>query len=108
MALSILVDSIKICFPNAEICCKIGEILNEQNKKDDAIMWYKTALVCDKNITSGAFVQAEYYDIIPYLQLSYLHYYKNDYEKAKYYYNCAKKINPKHKIVLLNQKYFTK
>ena len=100
-----LIESIKIADPNAEICCKIGNLEILKNDYNSAIFWYKMALNSQKNEKSGAFVENDYYDFIPYLQLSFCHYYIGDYKNFVKYHKKAKKLKPYDKSVLNNEKF---
>ena len=100
-----LIESINVMPPNAKICCKLGFLCANENKFDDAIFWFKTALNCEKNTKSGAFVENDYFDFIPFLELSLCYYNLNDYENFAKYHNLAKEIKPYDLAILNNQKF---
>ena len=100
-----LFESMMHSSPNALVCCKLGNIYIKENCLKNAIFWYKTALNSEKNEKSGEFFQNDYYDFIPYLQLSFCYYYLNDYFNFKKYHLKAKAIKPNNKIILNNDKY---
>ena len=100
-----LIKSMEISPPNALICCKLGYLYIEENKYIDAIFWYKSALNCEKNHKSGEFVQNDYFDFIPYIQLSFCYFYINDYNNFVIFHNKAKAIKPYDKIILNNKKF---
>lgn len=55
--------------PRADICCHIGNYFMEKNNFMQAIFWYKNALNCEKNDGKSGFIEPDYYDYIPYIQL---------------------------------------
>ena len=104
-AKNILVDSIKIAPPNAQICCKLGQIEILKKNYKNAIFWYKTALKTQKNEKSGEFFENDYYNFIPNLQLSFCYYHVGDYKNFAKFHNKAKKIKPYDKAILNNEKF---
>jgi tetratricopeptide (TPR) repeat protein len=105
-ALQSLFGSFVFDIPRAQVLCEIGHILCANKKYEQAIFWYELATKCKPNYESGAFIQKEYYDLIPYLQLCVCHYNLNNIEKAIYYNNKAHKIKPNDKAVLQNKQFF--
>ena len=103
-----LFKSFNFSSPNAEICCTLGEIFLKEKRYKESIFWYKTALNCEIDLKSGAFVQKDYYDFNPYLQLSCAYYYLNDYENFKFYHLKAKQIKPNHSSIVYNEKFLNK
>ena len=93
-AKNILIDSMKYAQPNSEICCALGEIFQKQNDIPSSIFWYTTATICPVNMENGGFVQKDYYDFIPYLQLSCLYYQIGN--KIKFAENFCKVCNISH------------
>ena len=100
-----LFQSFYISPPNPLVCCKIGNILIKEKDYKSAIFWFKSALITPKDMATGAFIENEYYDFIPYIQLSYCHYQIGDHKNFVKYHNLAKKIKPFDKSILNNQKY---
>lgn len=107
-ALASLFRSFMFDVPRAEILCKIGDIFFIKNKYIQAIHWYKQATMCEMNLKSGAFVMADYYGFIPYLQLCVCHSRLNDLKKAKEYNDLAIAIKPYSKEALHNKAFFEK
>ena len=107
-ALRALFNSFNYALPRAEILCSIGNILVKLNRLKEAIFWYKEATKCVPDFESGAFIQKDFYDIIPYLQLCMCYYQLGDIKKSKYYNNLAFKIDPKNPSVLYNMAFFKK
>lgn len=100
-----LIKSMEICPPNALVCCKLGFIYILENNYNNAIFWYKSALNYEKNQKTGEFIQNDYFDFIPYLQLSFCYYYLKDYENFVKFHQKAKAIKPYDKIILNNEKF---
>ncbi len=104
-AKDVLIDCLKNYLPTANICCKLGYLYILEKNYINAVFWYKTALNCTIDEKSGNFVEKDYNDFIPYLQLSFCYYNINDYSNFKKYHKLAKKIKPYHSSVLHNQKF---
>ena len=103
-----LIKSFEYLPPNALISCKLGNLYVREKDYDSAIFWYKSALISSKNLKSGAFIENDYYDFYPYLQLSFCHYNIGDYKNFVYYHNLAKKIKPYDKSIIHNQQFVDK
>lgn len=104
-AINSLIDSMKYSPPNGEICCALGEIYQLQNNIPSAIFWYTTATICPTNMEKGGFVQKDYYDFIPYIQLSCLYYKLGNKDKFIEYHQKAKSLKPTHPNIINNEKY---
>ena len=74
--------------PRANICCALGDIYLKQKKYTQAIEWYKIATNCPDVTQKGGFVENQYYNYYPYLQLCYCYYQLGDNHTA---YNYNKK-----------------
>ena len=105
LAKNCLIDSLKFSAPSAEICCLLGN-LAIKNSIQEAAFWFKCALNCEKNLKSGAFVEDQYYNLIPFIQLCYINYKLGNVSLSKEFHEKAKKINPKNPSVLYNDKFF--
>jgi glycosyltransferase involved in cell wall biosynthesis len=92
--------------PRAETLCSIGNIFMQQTKYEQAIFWFKQATKCKPNYESGAFIQKENYDLIPYLQMCVCYFHLNDLKKSEYYNQKAYKINPYNRAVQINREFF--
>lgn len=108
LAVASLFKSFMFDVPRAEILCKIGDIFFSKNKYVQAIYWYKQATLCEMNLKSGAFVLADYYGFIPYLQLCVCYSRLSDMKKAKEYNDLAIAIKPYSKEALHNKAFFEK
>lgn len=105
-ALSSLMRSLTLDAPRAEICCKIGEIMMENNNYSEAIFWYETALSKKPDMTSGAFVNHDCCGFIPAIWLCVCYDRLGDHEKACEYNNLALSFKPQSEAALSNKKYF--
>lgn len=105
-ALSSLLNSFRYDAPRAETICEIAQIYFDQGKYACAADWYKLALHCEKKEESGAFIQPEYYDFIPYLQLCVCYDKMNLKKEAFAYHELASNIKPNHESVQHNHQYF--
>ena len=105
-ALDLLLKSLKEIEPNAQLCCKIAQVFILLNKKQNAIIFYKLALNCDRDEKSGDFICKQYTKLIPLLQLTYLYFKQGDLKNSyKYHLLCLQEF-PNDKAVVFNDKYF--
>ena len=105
-ALAILFYSFSFDIPRAEICCSIGELFLQNSQYEQAIFWYRAALACSKDETSGAFLLHDCYDYIPCMQLCVCYDRLGDTEKAELYHKKAGLYRPDTSAYLQNEKYF--
>lgn len=92
--------------PNSELLCLIADIFYNENNKIIAEKYYKFALQCEPNYTSGAFIDKTYYYIYPLLQLTIINYRLGKIDKAKYYHELCKLDSPNNESVKYNEKFF--
>lgn len=104
-AQEILIKSLIHSAPNAIVCCKLAYTYTLKYDYKSAIFWYKTALISSKNAKSGEFVENDYYDFIPFLQLSFCFYKLGDVENFLKYHNLSKQIKPHDPAVLHNERF---
>lgn len=100
-----LVESLKFSQPSAEICCLLGEIKVEENLTQ-AKFWFESALNCKQDFESGAFIQEDYYNFIPFMQLCYVNFKLGNFQQAKLFHEKAKKLHPKNESVVYNDMFF--
>ena len=105
--LETLLLGLKEVNPSSEYLCEIGQNFIELGKIENAIFFYETALQTKPDMTTGQFVDKNFYYLYPYLQLTMLYYWQGDYEKAKKYHLLSKKENPNNPSVIFNEKFFT-
>ena len=92
--------------PRAEICCELGFHYFVKQQYEQAIQWYKSALLCSRKDTSGAFTLEECYGYLPHLQLCVCYDRLGQLELAIAHNEEAAKIRPQAAAVLHNRKYF--
>jgi glycosyltransferase involved in cell wall biosynthesis len=92
--------------PRAEILCKIGDEFFADGKYTLAIHWYEEATKCVVDLKSGAFVLADYYKYIPYLQLCVCYSRLNDFDLAEKFNSLALEEKPYSKEALHNKNFF--
>lgn len=102
-AIKYLTESITIFIPTPEICSKLADCFEKITKIDNCIYWYENALLSPKQ--NQGFVNTDYDTFIPALELCRLYYPKNK-DKAKEFYELAKKEKPFHPSIKYNEKFF--
>lgn len=105
-ALQSLCESFLYDVPRAETICEIALIFFNRKQYDIAIYWYQLALKCVRNDESGAFIQPDCYDYVPYLQLCVCYDHIGEKELAFAYNERAAICKPHDPIVLKNRQYF--
>jgi glycosyltransferase involved in cell wall biosynthesis len=106
LSLSSLFRSFEYDTPRAEICTNIGIFFMQKMRYKEAIYWFEIAIKIKPNYNSGAFIQIDYYNYIPYLNLCVCYDKLKKYKKAKKYNDLAGKIKPNSKAYINNKKYF--
>lgn len=104
-ALKVLFDSFLYALPTAEALCKIAKIYQDDENIKKAIYWYNLALEKSTPLESG-FVQKDYYNYIPAINLCVLYYKLKDYQKSEFYNNIAGNFKPFDDAYLYNKKFF--
>lgn len=94
--------------PTAEILCLIGELFLSIGKITQAAYWYKLATQCQIDSNNLGFVEKDYYDYIPYLQLCIIYYKLGDVQQARHYNDLAGKCKPNESKYLFNKIFFDK
>lgn len=102
-ALDTIFSSIKKFTPNAQTCCLTAQIYEKMKAINLCIFWYNCALIAPAQ--KQGFIQKDYENFIPYMELSRL-YYKLDFNESKKYYLLAKSLKPTHKSVIYNSQFF--
>jgi len=103
-SLKILFDALKIHVPTPELCCKIAYYFEKQNAIKNSIFWFKSAINCPPQ--QFGFINKDYSNTIPYIELSRLFYNIGNKIEAKKYHDLAKQTAPHHKSVIFNEKFF--
>ena len=105
-ALQALLLSLSEDVPRAETCCEIGRHFVARKAYAAAVFWYEAAASRPKTTQSGAFVDSDCYDYIPYMQLCVCYYWLGDMEKARQYHRLAAALKPEAKAVQYNESFF--
>ena len=92
--------------PRSDVCCEIGNYFINLKQYDNAIFWFENAIKLQ--YAGKGFVQKDYFDFIPFMQLCVCHSYFKHYKTAYHYHLLSKQINPEHSSVKYNEKYFEK
>ena len=103
-AKSSLYRSFEFGAPRAKAVCTIGQILLKEKNYSTSADWFLIATQLEQK--KVGWCEPDYYEFIPYINLSVCYYYLRDFEKAKQYYNLAKAIYPDSPIIARNSKYF--
>lgn len=101
-------ESFYYASPRGEILCDIAYHFFQSHKYHEAIFWYELAAKQTPDDTTGAFVEKDCYDFIPYLQLCVCYDRLKDRQKAIYYNELAGFIKPANEQYLYNRNYFRK
>ena len=104
-ALRALLQSLELDVPRAEVCCDIGKHFFDRDQYTQAIFWYETAASRERDDRSGAFVQPDCYDYIPYLQLCVCYDRLGNLKKANFYNEKAWACRPQSKVCQNNHLY---
>lgn len=106
-ALEALVKTFVYDGPTAEVCCEIGYFYKDNDEIKKAIQWFKIANTVDKPL-NYLFSEQDYYDFIPYVELSNCYYKLKNIGMTKFYHNKAKLLKPNNKAVLENDNIYSK
>jgi glycosyltransferase involved in cell wall biosynthesis len=102
-----LVGSIHYDVPRPEVSCRMGDLYQERQLYDKAILWYHLAVQVDLSHVYG-FRREAYSTWYPYLQLCVCYWHKGEKELAVLYNKKAKKYRPTDPAVLYNEEFFKK
>lgn len=106
-AKEILFKSFSFVPPNAEICCLLGDLELDENL-ENAKFWFETALICKKNYESGAFIEENYYGLIPCLRLCFINFKLGNLKQSREFHEKSKVFSSKNPSVLFNEEFFKK
>ena len=101
-----LLRSFEYDTPRAEVCCELGYYHFAKAEYEPAMQWYKTALLCPRKDTSGAFVLEECYGYLPHMQLCVCYDRLGRHDFAIAHNEEAGKLRPQSPAYLHNKKYF--
>ena len=105
-ALTALFGSFVYGIPKGEILYEIGLVFTQKKEYEKAIYWYKEAISSVSKIESGAFINKDCYDFLPYLGLCVCYDKLGNLTSAYQYHKLAKELEPNDKSVIFNDKYF--
>lgn len=92
--------------PDGEGCCRLGALFLDDKDYKSAAYWFDRAWHAKPDLSSGAFVQSDYYGFIPLMWLTVCYDKLGNKKKAYSYHLRAKKLCPTDKGVIANDKYF--
>jgi tetratricopeptide (TPR) repeat protein len=93
--------------PRAEIACKIGGEFLERKQYYLAKYWYKTALTLTPDPLNLGFIQRDFFEYIPAIQLAVVCDNLKEYEEANNYNEMAGRFKPLSSAYKNNKKYFS-
>ncbi|MGN0818139.1 MAG: glycosyltransferase [Candidatus Coproplasma sp.] len=105
-ALSALLRAFTYAAPKCEDCCTLGAYFFEKGDFPSAIFWYKSALVSPEKEEDGGFVNLDYREFVPCIQLCVLYDRMGDFKTASEFNERAGKVKPYDKSYLSNRQYF--
>ena len=100
-----LLRSFEYNSPRAEITCEIEYYFMNKNDYPKAIDWFLLSTHLEKPSSLG-FLLNDYWNFIPYIELSVCYYKLGNIEKAVLYNEVASKYKPNSDAVLYNKKFF--
>ena len=102
-----LLKSLMYAPPRPQFCCILGGIFAEKGDTATAIYWYKQAIDSGGDaLKSGGFVNTDFYEFIPCMQLCMLYDRLGDLITANSYNERAGKVKPNSAEYLYNRQYF--
>lgn len=93
--------------PRAEFTYRIADSFFIQGDIKTATFWYEVAANTEIPKDAG-YVNEEYYNFLPHLQLSVCYFELGDVERSEEENEKAAKVNPNHSSVIFNRKFFAK
>lgn len=106
LAVDALLKSFEYDVPRAEHCCELASLYMEENKLDQAVFWYKSAMYKKYDASTGAFISPDCYGYIPAIQLCVCYDRKGERKAARGYNELAAFYKPDSISVKNNRKYF--
>ena len=105
-AMQSLLKTLLYAPPRAQVCCMLGSYFTDNSNIPAAIYWYTRALDCKNEVLSGAFVNTDYSEFIPCMQLCVLYDRLGEVEKANGFNERAGAVKPQSAEYLHNRQYF--
>lgn len=105
-SMAALLRSLAFGVPTGEIACELGFRFFAENDYSAAAYWFERATRCKVDVSTGAFVDGDCYNFLPFVWLT-VCYDRLGKKKIAYRWHCrAKKVKPEHPSVIANQAYF--
>lgn len=92
--------------PRPQVCCEIGNYFQEKRKLSEAEYWYRQAMMIPYKPLPGAFIEPDYQQFIPAIQLAVCLDRQGRKEEAKQFNELAAVYKPDSEAVKWNRKYF--
>ncbi|MBP5245046.1 MAG: glycosyltransferase family 2 protein [Clostridia bacterium] len=89
-----------------QLFCLAGDRMLARGRLPEAVLWYKTALLCPEDYRKYGFATVDYEEYYPYMQLCLCYDRLGDIVAANKYNQKAKNIKPDSEEVKYNEKYF--
>lgn len=105
-ALLTLFRSFCYALPRAETLCKIADCYKEKSDYLSAKYYYELALNCNLDNAGLGFVEKDYYNFIPYIELCFIYYKLGNINLAKQYNEMAGNIKPENPSYEYNKNFF--
>lgn len=106
-AFSSLIKSFLYAPPRPQVCCILGEKFFKNGDLQSAVYWYKQALENGGGtLNAGGFVNVDFNEFIPCMQLCVLYDRLGDLKTANAYNERAGKVKPSSPEYLYNRRYF--
>ena len=103
-----LFKSFEIAAPRAKALCMIGDSFLKEGKYLQAAYWYESAMSLDSESEKNSFIEKDYFDYYPALNLCVCYFYLNDMKRAEEYNNIALKVKPNDPTAINNKNFFKK
>ncbi len=101
-----LFKSFEFAAPRAKALCMIGDSFLEENKYLQAAYWYESSMNQVEEKEKNSFIEKDYFDYYPALNLCVCYFYLNNLKKAEEYNNIALKVKPNDPIATNNKIFF--
>ena len=105
-AKEVLFKSFALGHPRANILVELSNIYIKEKDYNFALYWLLQIKGLKKNDISGAFIQPDYYDFLPYLNMCVCYYHLGNLQKAITYHKKSEKLRPNDPRVLHNDNFF--
>ncbi len=101
-----LLNTFTFDVPRAQACCMIGCLLMDKKEYRKAAFWFELASTLKAPEYNREFVNSDYSDFIPFMELAVCHDRLGEWERAEIFNNKAGECKPQSLEFLYNKKYF--